>query len=219
MNALRKNLKAPLITVIGFLSLIAFLVIFAVRSCTSTVNHLVDQAFDIKQEVRIKNGVYHIRVPLRARGYFIELSAPDLETLCIDPDRAPDYQSASGSAQCFNGYCRFYFNDTIPDTLEYLTLDEQGQCTVSNAHPVDKRQVKTLYELTILVPAKVAGRSSGTLEISATKRSQFESYTDLSIGVRIRIDFDYSVPIRSDQLLINGTLFILEVDSRAARTP
>ncbi|WP_263078145.1 hypothetical protein [Endozoicomonas sp. Mp262] len=206
-----KAFKTLFITVAGFLTFIGLVTVFAIKSCSSTVSHLVDQAFNIQQEVTVKKGAYYFKVPLIPKDYFIELSEPSLENFCINPDHPIIYRAAKGGEQCFNGTCRFYFNQQIPDMFEYLTKDEQEQCSVINQYTVKKSEVKKLYEISLLVPEKVSDLSQETIKITANQDSQFESHSHLSIGHRTRIDLEYSKPVTHDQLIVNGQLFYIEV--------
>ena len=208
-----KSIKAIIFIVICFLAFIGLLSIIAIKSCTSAVNHLVDQAFDIEQRLTVKNGIYHIEVPLMTKDTFIESSSPQLESFCVDISQDIKYNGAEGGEECFNGTCRFYFKTKIPKTFEYLTTDEDGQCTVVNTFQVDPSAVKKLYEINILIPEDVSQDNENTIEIKALPESQFESSGYLSIGSRTRVDLEYSRPVKKDQLLINNQLFKIKAKS------
>ena len=206
--------KVAITTVIGFLAFIGLITIFAIKSCSSTVTSLVNQAFDIPQQLEIKDGVYYITAPLKSKDFFLELSSPNLQKFCINIEKNIYYQRAEGGEQCFNGSCRFFFNQNIPETFEYLTEDNNGQCTVVNKHMISQSEVKRLYEISILVPEEVSAITKGQLKLIANNESRFDSSSHLSIGGRSRVDLEYSAPVINDQLLINNTLFKIEARTK-----
>ena len=209
-------IKAGLITTGGFL-LLGLLTAFTLNSCSSTVSHLINQAFNIPQKIVLKKGVYHVQVPIKNKGYFLEMASDDFTQLCNNPDDPSLFNRAEGGEQCINDTCRFFFNNDIPESIEYLTKDNEGECAQINQLVVDPDKTRKIYEVSILIPKAVSTLSKGSLTIEKKAESKFNTFSQLSIGHRSRVDLEYTSPVTEDQLLINNILFKINVTYTASK--